>query len=472
MKKILIAASAALMVASCGDLTSLNQNTKAPETVPAGTLVANATVSMMDYLSTVNVNVNNFTLWSQHWTQSTYVDESNFDYNNRDVNGNTFDAMYATVLRDLSEARAIIASDDGLDAATKAQQLAVIDILEVYAYSTLVDVFGDVPYSEAIGESLAPAYDGAATIYGDLGTRVFASHAVLMAGSDNGLGSYDLLYGGSSAGWAKFAASLGLRLSIRMADVSPAGAQAAAEAAIGAGVITLASESAALNYTSSPPHTNPYWDALVQSGRKDFIAANTIADVMNMYADPRRSAYFKNLGGSDSVIGAAYGLQSSYTLHSQPGIALENASRPAMFIDNVEVGFLLADAASRGWSVGGLTADALYSAAVAESILAWGGTATDAATYLAQTGVTYDATNWKTILGTQKWLAMYSRGNEAWSTQRMYDTPAMNIAHEAQRITPLRMSYGIDEYSLNTSNVTAARGGNDDDTSPIFWDVN
>jgi len=34
------------------------------------------------------------------------------------------------------------------------------------------------------------------------------------------------------------------------------------------------------------------------------------------------------------------------------------------------------------------------------------------------------------------------------------------------------MSYGIDEYSLNTSNVEAARGGNDDDTSPIFWDVN
>ncbi|MDO7652110.1 MAG: SusD/RagB family nutrient-binding outer membrane lipoprotein [Schleiferiaceae bacterium] len=471
MKKILIAASAALMVASCGDLTSLNQNTKAPEKVPAGTLIANATVSMMDYLSNVNVNVNNFTLWSQHWTQSTYVDESNFDYNNRDVNGNTFDAMYATVLRDLSDARAIIASDAGLDAATAAQQNAVIDVLEVYAYSTLVDIFDDVPYSEAIGESLAPAYDGAATIYGALGDRLAASIGVLMAGSDNGLGSYDLIYGGSSAGWAKFAASLGLRLSIRMADVSPTDAQAAAEAAIGAGVITLASESAALNYTSSPPHTNPYWDALVQSGRKDFIAANTIADVMNMYADPRRSAYFKNLS-NDSVIGAAYGLQSSYNLHSQPGTALENASRPAMFLDNVEVGFLLADAASRGWSVGGLTAASLYDAAVAESILAWGGTATDAATYLAQTGVTYDAANWKTILGTQKWLAMYSRGNEAWSTQRMYDAPAMNIAHEAQRITPLRMSYGIDEYSLNTSNVTAARGGNDDDTSPIFWDVN
>ena len=44
----------------------------------------------------------------------------------------------------------------------------------------------------------------------------------------------------------------------------------------------------------------------------------------------------------------------------------------------------------------------------------------------------------------------------------MYDYPAMNVAEEAQTVTPYRMSYGIDEYSLNGSNVAAARGGNDD----------
>ena len=59
---------------------------------------------MTDYLTSVNVNLNNFILWSQHWTQTTYTDESNFNFDGRDVNGNTFDAMYATVLRDLSDA--------------------------------------------------------------------------------------------------------------------------------------------------------------------------------------------------------------------------------------------------------------------------------------------------------------------------------------------------------------------------------
>jgi hypothetical protein len=34
------------------------------------------------------------------------------------------------------------------------------------------------------------------------------------------------------------------------------------------------------------------------------------------------------------------------------------------------------------------------------------------------------------------------------------------------------MSYGVDEYSLNTTNVEAANGGSDADTDKVFWDVN
>ena len=106
MKKLFTAASAALLIASCtSDLSSLNENSKAPVQVPAGTLIANATVDLSDYLASVNVNLNNFTLWSQHWTQTTYTDESNYDYNQRDVNGNTFDELYANVLRDLQDAK-------------------------------------------------------------------------------------------------------------------------------------------------------------------------------------------------------------------------------------------------------------------------------------------------------------------------------------------------------------------------------
>ena len=140
-------------------------------------------------------------------------------------------------------------------------------------------------------------------------------------------------------------------------------------------------------------------------------------------------------------------------------------------MDYAEVEFLLADAAARGWNVGGSAADH-YAAAVTASIEDWGGSASDAATYLAQTDVAWDATMWKQRIGVQKWIAMYTRGNEAWATQRLYDYPAMNVAVEALIVTPYRMSYGIDEYSLNGTNVAAARGGNDDQMSKVFWDAN
>jgi len=165
-------------------------------------------------------------------------------------------------------------------------------------------------------------------------------------------------------------------------------------------------------------------------------------------------------------------LASSYALNSQPGDALEDPSKAASLMDYAEVEFLLADAAARGWNVGSSSAADHYAAAVTASIEDWGGSASDAATYLAQTDVAWDATMWKQRIGVQKWIAMYTRGNEAWATQRLYDYPAMNVAVEALIVTPYRMSYGIDEYSLNGTNVAAARGGNDDQMSKVFWDAN
>src|SRR6056300_1827426 len=111
MKKLLFAAAAALAITSCtNDLSDLNVNGKAPESVPAGALFANATMGYFDFTAVQNVNSNNLRLWSQHWTQTTYVDESNFALNERNVNGRTYTTMYTTVIRDCEEARSALAS--------------------------------------------------------------------------------------------------------------------------------------------------------------------------------------------------------------------------------------------------------------------------------------------------------------------------------------------------------------------------
>jgi len=155
------------------------------------------------------VNLNNLRLWSQHWTQTTYVDESNFQLNDRDVNGNTFVRMYTTVIRDCEEARSALADVVASNAEIAASE-AAIEVVEVLAYSLLVDLFGDVPYSEALGESNTPSYDDDAAIYADLLARLDA--AVGNLSGSNAFGSSDIIYGGSADSWKMAANSLMLRL--------------------------------------------------------------------------------------------------------------------------------------------------------------------------------------------------------------------------------------------------------------------
>ena len=88
---------------------------------------------------------------AQHWTQTTYTDESNFELTERNINGEVWDRMYARVLRDCNEARNIIEADQVILEEERNAQLAMISVVEAYAYSMLVDIFGDVPYTEALG---------------------------------------------------------------------------------------------------------------------------------------------------------------------------------------------------------------------------------------------------------------------------------------------------------------------------------
>jgi len=469
MKKLLFAASAALAITSCtGDLTDLNVNGKAPEKVPAGALFANATMGFYDYASVQNVNQNNLRLWAQQWTQTTYVDESNFELTERDVNGRTYTRMYTTVIRDCEEARAALADVVASDADIQAAD-ASIEVMEVLAYSFLVDLFGDVPYTEALSETNTPAYDDDAEIYMKLLERLDAA-----TGKLNGMsafGSSDIIYGGDASAWKKAANSLMLRLAVRIIDADPAAAKTYGEKAISGGVFASTADDMRLFYSSAPPHTHPMWETLVQSGRTDFIASGTLADAMNMYNDPRRAGFFKNLGGSDSVIGAPHGLQSDYYQFSQPGVALEDPTWSHAAIDYVEVEFLLAHAAVAGWAGAG-DAATHYNNAVSASVIEWGGDQAAADAYLAQAGVAFDAATAAAQIGMQKWIAMYSNAPEAYNTVRQYDVP-MNVAAGAGTVTPDRYSYPIDEYSLNTDNVdaAAAKFNGDDMFTKVFWDM-
>ena len=478
MKRILILCVGFFLLGSCSDLTELNVDTKNPEIVPANSLIANATVELFDLMSSPNVNVNNLRLWSQHWAQVSYNDESNYELVERNVNGRTFRTLYATVLRDVREARTLINASESLLEEHKRNQLAIIDVIEVMSYTILVDIFGDVPYSEAFdSENVTPVYDNDASIYSAMASNL---DGAINALSGNAGDAGDLVYGGDADAWKRLANSYKLRMAIRMADGDDSTAKNMAESAVSSGVFDSNADNFEIQYESSTPNTNPMWEDLVESGRSDFVAGNTLVDYMNDLSDPRLGFYFKQnvtdeTTGDVVYKGGIVGAVNSFTANSQIGAILHEATMPGTIMGYTEVLFLLADAAERGYNVGG-SAEDFYSAAVANSILEWGGSQQMADDYLAQSNVAYGSASgtWKEKIALQKWIAMYNQGLEAWTTFRMYDAPAMNLADIAATVPPNRYTYPTTEYSVNTANVEAAGSamGGDDLFSKVFWDKN
>lgn len=474
-KQIIYSAALIFVLSSCTkNIDEFNKNPKQPESVPAAMLFANAQKDLVYWASSTNVNDNTLRLWAQHWTETTYTDEANYELTERNVNGRTYNRLYTGVLRDLSEARRQMDLDELISDADKKVQLAMIDVLECYTYAALVDIFNDVPYSEAglLLDNLAPAYDNAQDIYTDLIARLKADAADLNSGGSSGdLGSSDNMYGGDAANWVAFANSIRLKLALRTDDL------AEAEDAVSAGVFTSSAQDAILYFEASPPNTNPLWEDLVQSGRYDFIASGTLADMMTSTNDPRMFTYFKNLYYDSTlsqytVVGPPHGEGSAFNNNSQPGDQLEDPTHAGQLMTYYEVEFLKAhlEALKSG------DVESHYNTAITESILYWGGTQAEADAFL-QYEVNYDSLlniegqSWQEIIGTQKWVAMYDNGLEAWTTWRLYDYPAMQEAAEAGTVPPTRWNYSVDEYSVNSTNVSAANGGKDATTDKVFWDT-
>lgn len=483
MKKLLFIC-AALILSSCEISEDVNVDTKNPTSVPAGALFANATKELHDQMITPNVNLNAFRFFAQYWTETTYTDEANYDLRNRDIPGNNWLVMYRNVLTDLTEAEKVIleVNDATISEAQRANQLAAIEVLRVFTWHVLVDTYGYIPYFEALDiDNITPAYDEDAVIYDDLVTRLDAAIQSITPGQGTFTEGYDLMYDGDAAGWLKFANSLKLRIGLRYAEVDNAKAQQLVEEAVAAGVFTSAADQASLDYLGGAPNTNPIWEDLVQSGRKDFVAANTIVDIMNPLNDPRRAVFFQENLGDGVYTGGPYAAAgNTYDNSSQVGTTLQDPMLEGVLIEYAEVAFSLAEAAARGYNVGG-TAEEFYNAGITASIEYWYGLAgldsTGVATlYLANPAVAYAtaAGDWRQKIGTQKWLALYNNGFEGWSTFRRLGYPEMNISGVSELPTPRRYIYPNEEPTLNPEGYTAAAAalGGDELSSRVFWDVN
>jgi hypothetical protein len=440
------------------------------------------------------------------------------------------------VLKDLNEARLVIEATEYGDptiAANKPNKLQIIEIHEIFVYQRLIDIFGAVPYSEAIDiGNVYPVYELGPAVYADLASRLDAAIAALDI-TKGSFGSADLIYGGNVESWLKFANSMKLKMGIHLADVNPGTGQAMVEQAVAAGVLE-AGDDALFAFQGSAPNYNTIHANLVVSGRNDFVPANTIVDIMVDRNDPRLDDYLNpatvrpfqyaldadgnkldtTFAEGDNLIvffraedgsftsefregpftltadeagwawrGGIYGAPTSFATHSQISDWIREATFPGLIMTYSEVLFYLAEAAARGWNVGG-TAEEFYNAGITESILWWEGTLGEAAEYLARPDVAYATAegDWKRKIATQAWIASFCNGFLGYTTWRRLDWPVMNISPEAagwpNEVTdvsriPVRYTFPVNEQTLNGANYTAAAEaiGGDIVRTKIFWDI-
>ncbi|WP_024773111.1 SusD/RagB family nutrient-binding outer membrane lipoprotein, partial [Aquimarina macrocephali] len=287
--KILAILFCLFTIFSC-KVDDLNVSDKQISEVPSTTLFTNGQRNLVDQMVTQSIFDNHLKFYAQYWAGTGFIGpETNFQ-DLKSFPQNYWNTLYRDVLSDLNEAARLIPEEEvfGLTEIDKQNRLAIIEILKVYTFHVLVDLFGDVPYSEALSlddNILNPAYDDDQSIYTNIINQLNTAISNLNT-SGKSFGDSDLIYQGDVSKWAKFANSLKLRLALRIADVDSNQAGTLATEAVNSGVFTANADNASLVYETTTPNTNPIWETLVNSGREDYVVAEAIVDIMQPINDP------------------------------------------------------------------------------------------------------------------------------------------------------------------------------------------
>jgi len=445
--------------------------------------------SLVDVYTTTSVSVAPFRVVAQSWTENTYVYEAQYNFSAYQAPDGFWNYIYAGpaytpgvtppgtgVLNNLYSAKQAWPSQE-VDTAVLHNDLIICDLLEIYAYDMLVVTYGNIPYTQAENPAIPfPKYDDQKTVYYDLLSRL----DTCIAGLNTSAGAMDVadqIYGGNTAAWLKFAASLKLKMALLIANTDPSTAAQKVQEAVNTGVFASNTDDALFAYDkSSPLNSNPLWNALVYSGRHDFCPTNLLVNTMDSLNDPRLSLYFTqdptgNYSGGIPGDGNGYGPLSDFSP------AMQQPAYPGDILDYSETEFWLAEAAERGMNVSG-SAETHYDNAVTASIEYWGGTAAQAQTYLAQPTVAYATAGgtWQQKIGWQSWISLYNGNWDAWTEIRRLGYPNLDVINPpvgAQGNLPLRFTYPTNEQTSNSVNWNAAAqalpGGKDVVSAKLFW---
>ena len=380
-------------------------------------------------------------------------------------------------------------------------------IIKVEAMHRLSDMFGPIVYSHFGENPTSAEFDSQEEAYNnffaDLDFAIDALDSYAAEGNTD-FANFDIAYGGDITKWIKFANSLRLRLAIRIANVNPAKAQSEAKAAIdnSYGLITSNDD----NFTVDPGLLHPL--STINSAWNDIRMGAPMESILKGYNDPRISQYFlQSVENGDYLVirnGSDIASKSDYENFSKLGPVIETTE--VQLMTAAEVSFLQAEGALRGWAMGG-TAQSFYEAGVTLSFAQHG--AGDATAYLADNTsipVAYvDPVNanhnvsgadlstatiaWEVAsdeillekIITQKWIAMYPDGQEAWSEFRRTGYPKLftvTVNNSGGTISTedfiRRVNLPTVEYESNaaeTAKAVQTLKGADNGGTRLWWDT-
>jgi hypothetical protein len=504
-KPLYTIALAAVVAATGCSKSWLDVNTN-PNAVP----VASPNVILTNALNTTSssfVGVNELgSYWSGLWTQSSsyILSTTIFNYQFTNGNFNYWDGLYDN----LADYQFVL---DNADKFNQKYFKGPARIMKSYIFASLVDMYGDIPYTEALkGKgALAPKFDNQQTVYEALITDLDAAIADVKANPfASAYAGADIVFSGNQSKWIKFANSVKLRILTKQSRITGRATYITTEinkiVTEGSGFIT--NEEVGVGgssfYLATAGKTNPIYDTwgydangAVRALARYPRPTKYLFDVLTATNDTfrlKRIAYAKggengaNPGVSvqpeilSNYVGVPFGVASGYTAPSSSYIGPSQFvkgqfAKPVVLMTAAEIQFSLAEIKQRfpATTLTG-TAQSYYEAGVAQSFRALGvaNPATQANVLLTSGLADADwnaSTDKLRAIAIQKWIALCNfSGLEAWSEYRksnLPNTPQSPGVTNSDR--PLRLFYPATETGSNTNVPT----GIDVFKTRLFWDV-
>jgi Starch-binding associating with outer membrane len=274
-------------------------------------------------------------------------------------------------------------------------------IMKALNYQILVDVYGDVPYTQALKGSgnPTPAYDKGLDIYKsllreiDAGLVLINAATVTASNANKDIATNDIMFKGNKTKWNQFGNTLKLRLLIHCSALASSSAtiDKAAEIAIinlnGNGFLGAGGDAMVNPGYTGDDKPNSFYNGYIKNTDGSANANNVYykanewgIEYYKFDGDPRTSRFY--VAGTNGLVGVAYGLApvlaNAAPLLAGIGPALDKgATAPSMIFSAAESFFLQSEARWRGIITSGPTAAALLNSAMIESFI-YTGAATSA----------------------------------------------------------------------------------------------